>query len=373
LRTRLGGDIFSCYMDDSVVIFPQEAPDRDGERRARWLLLVHQIPPKPDYFRVKVRRRLSRLGSIPLKSTVYVLPWSHQAVEDFQWLRREIIHEGGEAIVCEAQLIEGITDAELEEQFRKSREADYASVASDAAIELARFKRRKPNEEERTEIEAAVARLRRRLREAAKLDFFGSAGRAAAERAIAQLADRTSHEATVRGAKRGRTPAPNGAVWVTRRDVFVDRIASAWLIRTFIDPFAEFTFVSGTAYSPAPGEIRFDMFEAEYTHVGDRCTFEVLLERFGLDGDAALSAMAEIVHDIDVKDGKFARPEASGIEQLLTGIVRSAPTDDARLVSGSAMFASLYESFRRENRVENESRASRDATSARAMPKPRSR
>jgi hypothetical protein len=345
----------------------------DGERRARWLLLVHQIPPKPDYFRVKVRRRLSRLGSIPLKSTVYVLPWSHQAVEDFQWLRREIIDEGGEAILCEAQLIEGITDAELEEQFRKSREADYASVTSDAAVELARFKRRKPSDEERVEIEATVARLRRRLREAAELDFFGSAGRAGAERAIAQLADRTSHETAARGAKRGRTPAPNGAVWVTRRDVFVDRIASAWLIRTFIDPFAEFAFVAGTAYRPAPGEIRFDMFEAEYTHVGDRCTFEVLLERFGLDGDAALRAIAEIVHDIDVKDGKFARPEASGIEQLLGGIVRGTPADDARLVSGSAVFAALYESFRGENPAQNESEAARNPPSARAVSSSRRR
>lgn len=360
-------------MDDSVVIFPQGETSPDAERRARWLLLVHQIPPKPDYFRVKVRRRLSRLGSIPLKSTVYVLPWSHQAVEDFQWLRREIIDEGGEAILCEAQLIEGITDAELEEQFRKSREADYASIASDSATELARFKRRKPSDEERVEIEAAVARLRRRLREAAELDFFGSSGRAAAERAIAQLANRASHEMAARGVKRGRAPAPNGAVWVTRRDVFVDRIASAWLIRTFIDPFAEFTFVAGTAYKPAPGEIRFDMFEAEYTHVGDRCTFEVLLERFGLDGDAALCAVAEIVHDIDVKDGKFARPEASGIEQLLGGIVRGTPTDDARLVSGSAVFASLYESFRGENQARDDFEAGRDAPSARAVPGARRR
>lgn len=360
-------------MDDSVAIFSQEVPGRDGQRRARWLLLVHQIPPKPDYFRVKVRRRLSRLGAIPLKSTVYVLPWSHQAVEDFQWLRREIIDEGGEAILCEAQLIEGITDAELEEQFRKSREADYNAIAADAAAELERFRRRKPNEDERAEIEAAVARLRRRLREAANLDFFESAGGAAAERTIALLADRASHDTGARGVKRGRTPAPNGAVWVTRRDVFVDRIASAWLIRTFIDPFAEFAFVSGTAYSPAPGEIRFDMFEAEYTHVGDRCTFEVLLERFGLDGDAALRAIAEIVHDIDVKDGKFARPEASGIEQLLTGIVRGTPTDDARLVAGSAVFASLYESFRGENPAARESGAKRDSASARTVPNVRTR
>jgi Uncharacterized conserved protein len=136
--------------------------------------------------------------------------------------------------------------------------------------------------------------------------------------------------------------------------VFVDRIASAWLIRTFIDPFAEFVFVSSTTHRPASNEIRFDMFEAEFTHIGDRCTFEVLLAHFGLEGDAALRAIAEIVHDIDVKDGKFARPEASGIEQLLSGIARGTATDDARLVAGGAVFASLYESFRDSNSPETD-------------------
>jgi len=128
--------------------------------------------------------------------------------------------------------------------------------------------------------------------------------------------------------------------------VFADRIASAWLIRTFIDADATFRFVSGPAYDPAPGEIRFDMFEAEHTHVGDRCTFEVLLSHFGLEHDIALCAMAEIVHDIDVKDGKFGRPEAAGIEQLLSGMVRVTPADEGRLLAGGALFASLYESFR---------------------------
>jgi hypothetical protein len=155
--------------------------------------------------------------------------------------------------------------------------------------------------------------------------------------------------------RRERGPAPHGAVWVTRRGVFVDRIASAWLIRTFIDASASFRFVSGAAYGPAPGELRFDMFEAEYTHVGDRCTFEVLLAHYGLEHDAALGAIAEIVHEIDVKDGKFGRPEAAGIQQLLSGIVRATPTDEGRLAAGSALFASLYESFRDSTALPTES------------------
>jgi len=333
-------------MDDSAVIHPQGQGREPASRRARWLLLVHQIPPKPDYFRVKVRRRLARLGAVALKSTVYVLPWSPDAVESFQWLRREIVDEGGEAMLCEAKLVEGISDAELEEMFLKARSADYHAIETDAAAALARLKRRKPNADERAEIEAVIARLRRRLREVTELDFFGSTSRGAAERAIGALADRASGGAVPPALPRERRPAPRGAVWVTRRGVFVDRIASAWLIRTFIDPRASFSFVSGGEHDPGPGELRFDMFEAEYTHVGDRCTFEVLLAHFGLEHDTALRAIAEIVHDIDVKDGKFGRPEAAGIEQLLSGIVRVTPMDEGRIAAGGALFASLYESFR---------------------------
>ena len=128
-------------------------------------------------------------------------------------------------------------------------------------------------------------------------------------------------------------PAPaealRGRVWVTRRGVYVDRIASAWLIRRFIDPDARFKFVPAKGYEPAPGELRFDMYEGEFTHEGDRCTFEVLLSRAGLD-DPALAAIGEIVHDIDLKDAKFGRPEATGIAHLIEGVGRTARFDPNR-------------------------------------------
>ncbi len=107
----------------------------------------------------------------------------------------------------------------------------------------------------------------------------------------------------------GKRPL-QGSVWVTRQGVHVDRIASAWLIRRFIDPEARFKFVPAKGYVPEPGELRFDMFEAEFTHEGDRCTFEVLLARAGL-ADPALAAIGEIVHDIDLKDAKFGREETA--------------------------------------------------------------
>ncbi len=134
---------------------------------------------------------------------------------------------------------------------------------------------------------------------------------------------------------------------VTRQDIFVDRIASAWLIRRYIDPEARFKFVAPQeqrGYRPKPTEFRFDMFEGEYTHEGDRCTFEMLLRRFGLD-DPALAEIAEIVHDIDLKDGKFGREDAVGIERVLAGIAGASANDAARLERGAGLFDDLYALF----------------------------
>ena len=141
----------------------------------------------------------------------------------------------------------------------------------------------------------------------------------------------------------------SGHVWVTRREVHVDRIGSAWLIRRFIDPQATFKFVPAKGYEPRPGELRFDMFEAEFTHEGDRCTFEVLLQRSGLD-EPALTAISEIVHDIDLKDGKFARAEAGGIAALIDGLARADISDQERSSGAAQLFDNLYALFRKPRR-----------------------
>jgi hypothetical protein len=136
---------------------------------------------------------------------------------------------------------------------------------------------------------------------------------------------------------------------VTRSGVMVDRIASAWLIRRFIDAEARFKFVAARGYHPRPGEIRFDMAGGEHTHVGERCTFEVLIERFGLR-ESALAAIAEIVHDLDLEDGRFDRPEAAGVDRMIVGLAIAGHDDATRLAQGGALFESLYESFRKRGR-----------------------
>ena len=288
-------------------------------KEGRWLLLIHQLPPKPDYFRVKIWRRLQSLGAIPIKNSVYALPWSDQATEDFQWLRKEITAGGGEASVCRAAFVDGLTDTQIEALFRTVRDAEYAAVTRAA-------------EEPASGQGADVGRLERRLREIAALDHFGASGRKTAEAAVAKL---KAHDTPRRGsAKRVR-----GQTWVTRPDVHVDRIASAWLIKRFIDPKARFLFGEGR-----DGAVSFDMFEGDYTHEGDRCTFETLLHRFGLEQDGALRTIAEMVHDVDCKDEKFRRDETAGFARLIEGIVKRHARDAARIERGRELLNDLYES-----------------------------
>ena len=135
--------------------------------------------------------------------------------------------------------------------------------------------------------------------------------------------------------------------WVTRKGIHVDRMASAWLIRRFIDADASFKFVPARGYKPEVGELRFDMFEAEFTHDGDRCTFEVLIHRMQLR-DPALQSIAKIVHDIDLKDAKFGRPETQGIAALIAGIAMAHKEDQARLDRAGALFDDLYAYLKRK-------------------------
>jgi hypothetical protein len=320
-------------MNDSTVTVKQ--------RSGKWLLLIHQIPPKPDYFRVKVGRRLQRMGAIALKNSVYVLPSRDDTLEDFLWLLREIVAEGGDATVCEAELVEGISAAELRGMFTARRDAEYAAVVT--AVEKLMAGGEDSTDTARA---AELNELRTRVEEIGAIDFFGAAGRRSADRAIATAEARLRRSTeTPHGTAKPGGEKMQGLTWVTRRDVFIDRIASAWLIRRFIDPRARFKFTGAKIYKPKKGEVRYDMFEAEYTHEGERCTFETLLQRAGIR-DRALRAIGEIVHDIDCKDAKFGREEAPGVAALVRGLVKATRDDSIRLERGAAALDDLYASLR---------------------------
>jgi len=307
-----------------------------------WLLLIHQLPPKPAYLRVKIWRRLQGLGAVAIKNTVYALPLREQSTEDLQWVLREIVEGGGEGTICEARFVDGLDDQQVEALFHAARDADYAQIADEARrLEVATVE----GGDDREAVASQVSRLRRRFADVAAIDFFGAPGREAVDGLLTGLEARMHPEAQTRDSE--TLSALRARTWVTRTGIHVDRIASAWLIRRFIDPDAHFKFVPPKGYQPETGELRFDMFEAEFTHVGDRCTFEVLLGHAGLK-DPALQAIAEIVHDIDLKESKFERSETTGIGHLIAGIAMNHASDEARLARGEAVFGDLYEYFRRK-------------------------
>lgn len=320
---------------------------------ARWLLLIHQIPPKPNYLRVKIWRRLQRLGAVAIKNSVYALPKSDQSREDFQWVLREIAEGGGDGTLCEARLIDGMTDDQVEVLFQAPRTADYGQIAEDARrVAKTLPAKGKLDERRRPQLELDFARLKRRLDEAVAIDFFGAPGREAADGLLSGI------EARVRGSKNRPASSEGGTkisqdlrgkTWVTRKGIHVDRMATAWVVRRFIDPDAAIKFVQAKGYAPLADDVRFDMFEAEFTHEGDRCSMEVLLARTGIR-DPALVRIAEIVHDIDLKDSKFQREETAGIARLIDGIAMSHKDDNVRLSRAAAIFDDLYENFRRKLR-----------------------
>jgi hypothetical protein len=313
-----------------------------GNTQTRWLVLAFQLPAGEAYARVKVWRRLQGIGAVSFRNAVYLLPANEQTQEDFEWILREIRASGGDGAVFEAELTASSRDQELRNLFDAAREDDYRELADELRPAVTGTPRRAAESSERRTL---AARVRRRLHDIESIDFFAANGRDT----VHALLERLEHAPD---AAQRETPMPQpatspvhaGSTWVTRVGVRVDRMASAWLIRRFIDPQAHFKFVAARGYRPQPGEIRFDMFEAEYTHDADRCTFEVLLDLVDRDDDG-LRAISEIVHDLDIKDHKFERPEAAGIRQLIDGIVAGSPSDDERLERSSGLFDDLYRSF----------------------------
>ena len=295
----------------------------------RWLVLIHQLPPEPLYLRAKIRNRLARVGALALKNSVYILPDRPACLEDFQWIAQEASAGGGEAFVCQGAFVVGIDDEKLVEDFRRAAVTAYDSVSA----ELARV-RAPMTPEERT-------RFAKRLEDVRAIDFFGVPQREEVESMLQKL-DAPVGAAGPSGRK--TEPRPSGRTWVTRRDPQVDRLASAWLIRRFVDPRARFRFIDPQRQALKRGEIGFDMVGATYTHEGDRCTFETLQARFAIR-EAGVRAIAEIVHDLDIKDDRYGRAATGGVAQLIAGLTRGYPDDAERLQRALALFDDLYASF----------------------------
>jgi len=272
------------------------------------------------------------LGAVALKSGAYLLPFSPDRYEQFQWLAQEIQKDRGEATLLKVDRVENMKQPEVVRLFHEARNADYASL-TDRYRKLGSAKRPRAAEE--------LARLARELDRLADIDFFEAPGRQQALRAREAAERRVTGppKAGARAAGRLDLEGLQGRRWATRPRPHVDRIASAWLIKRFLDPAAEFVFAAADEL-PADA-IPFDMAGVEFGHQGDHCTFETLLHRSGLR-DRRLAAIAEIVHEADVRDGKFQREEARGLDLVLRGLLAAIKDDHEALAQGLTLFDGLY-------------------------------
>jgi hypothetical protein len=349
----------------------QVAAPTGQHRGRRWLLFVHQLPPRASNLRVRVWRRLQQIGAVVIKQAVYALPDSPGAREDFEWLKTEVEGANGHASVFAAESLDTWSDDALVEEFRRSRQDAYAEIARDAEQVLGKPRARRTRTSGRPPVTHRVLdAFRQRCAAIERVDFFGSAGRDHVLTLLDQLAERLarggSSPAIKTNATAGNTDkitAYQRRVWVTRPRPGVDRMASAWLISRFIDSEARFSFAPDREAAPRD-TVPFDMFGVEFSHRGDDCTFETLSKAFKIS-DGAVRRIADLVHDLDLKDGRFGAPEAAAIGVVIEGLQFVHADDDALLAQGMTLFEALYRSFEQSARRVGPRPLARQATKRR--------
>ena len=306
-----------------------------------WLFLLFNLPAKQSSDRVKVWRRLKKFGAIQLKTSTYVLPDEPVHYERFQWLAKEVTDVGGEATLVRVKDIEGMPHAAIVAMFNEARARDYDEIVEPITHLIKDSKSRKRSLET---FSAQLQKLRQRSQEIRDIDYFQSPRGEDVQRLLQKAEALESPKKKPETTIRLRVEDYRDKKWITRPRPEIDRVGSAWLIRRFIDASAKFVFANTPAeFSEA---IPYDMFEVELSHHGDRCTFETLIQRFGIR-DRAVLRLAELIHDADVEDDKFHRVEGFGVEQIFKGWAKQGLSDQEILAKGFECFDALYAQFKR--------------------------
>ncbi|MBI3990249.1 MAG: chromate resistance protein [candidate division NC10 bacterium] len=320
------------------------------ERQYKWLVLIYSLPPEAGSSRVKVWRKLKKLGAASFRNSVYLLPFGEERYEIAQWLCQEIQRAEGEATLLKVEQIENLSDEEVATLFQRARNEDYRELTKEGRAWLEHLEGlpQKKASQEAGVLADGLKALEKRLAELEEIDYFHATGRREVE-AILKRCRATLRELFGREESRALEEARTlkmeefrGKTWATRPRPHVDRIATAWAIRRFIDPKAKFAFVRES--EKIKEGIPFDYLGVEFGHQGEDCTFETVLKRFGLKGKD-LQAVAEIVHDADLKDAKFGREEAKGVDAVIKGLAAIIADDHALLAQGLLVFDALYASF----------------------------
>src|SRR6202795_497527 len=306
-----------------------------------WLFFLFNLPGNRASERVKVWRRLKKFGAIQLKTSAYLPPDEPVHYERFQWLGKEIVDVGGEATLARVAELDGLPYAALVSLFNDARSKDYGEVSATLTLTIKDQKARKANPET---FANQLQKLKARFQEIQAIDYFQCSRGEDVQRLI-QKADALESPAKTFAAGKRLPPADyRGKVWLTRTRPEIDRVGSAWLIRKFIDPKAKFVF--GGEPAAHAEAIPYDMLDVEFSHHGDHCTFETLIERFGIR-DRAVQRLAELLHDADLEDDKFHRVEGFGVERVFKGWAKKGLTDQEILSKGFECFEGLYAEFKR--------------------------
>lgn len=301
-------------------------------QHAPWLMLMFTFSAKQGSQRVEVWRKLRRYGALTLRTSGYLLPNTPENQERFEWLAAAIRKHNGQASVAQIHAMDDLPSEKLQEMFVAARSRDYEALT----LELKKSARKRKHES------GEIARFRRRLQEIVAIDFFNSPLRSRVE-ALLESADSIAESKAMPTSKGKSKKEYLDRAWVTRPRPGIDRVSSAWLIRRFIDPNAQFVF--GDDPRQQPDAIPFDMFQAGgFGHRGDDCTFETLRKEFAIR-DPKVEVIAEIIHDADLSDEKFGRSEAIGLDRVLIGWAQQGISDDELLRRGMELIEGLYRSI----------------------------
>jgi hypothetical protein len=308
-----------------------------------WLVLLTRLPPSPTRHRVGVWRTLQRIGAVRLRGSGWILPDTPETTERFEWLVQEIETVRGEATLLHVERIGNMTGEQVVALFHKARTEEYQTVTDACREILSLLDRQKTSHgDPLTRMRSKLDSVKRELDRVQAIDYLKSPAGERARNLWETTAKRLrAAEGGTRatGGRHRTTLPPRGSTWVTRPRPHIDRIASAWLIKRFCDPDATFAFAD--AADAAHKGIPFDVLGADFGHQGADCTFETLVKRFGVK-DRRVHDIAEIVHEADLRDGKFTRHESSGIDLAISALAASTPDDDDLLARGMAMFDGLH-------------------------------
>lgn len=301
-----------------------------------WITFSYSLSARASSPRVAVWRQLKRLGAVSPAGGVYVLPLREECLEAFTWLAQQVRQAGGEALVMHVAQFEGLADPQVIALFRQARQEDYAALDAQAT-QLEATLSQQDEGEARLALKDELERLQKQHADIGRIDYFECPERAALAARLARLRQAILPEPAAPDTIAARDVAAyHDAHWVTRPHPHVDRLACVWLIRRFVNPDAPIRY----ATEPQADEIPFDMPDAEFSHHGDLCTFEVMLRALSLP-DPALHALAEIVHEIDLRDGVYTRPETGGVAALLRGWQLTGLSDAEMEARGLWLFDGL--------------------------------